>query len=82
MPHERACRVIGLYVPLQSRGGAREPMRVSWGDRPSADAWYLLVGPNAFTGMTFVHACKNVVTGNRGKCPRVIVRAPASEFAE
>ena len=28
-----------------SRGGAREPMRVSWGDRPSAGAWYLLVGP-------------------------------------
>ena len=28
-----------------SRGGAREPMRVSWGGRPSADAWYLLVGP-------------------------------------
>ena len=36
-----------------SRGGAREPVRVSWGDRPSADARYLMVGPNAFTGMTF-----------------------------
>ena len=52
-------------------------MRVSWGDRPSADAWYLLVGPARMQMFAIlyhrkapVHLKCETAESARG-CPRV-----------
>ena len=64
-----------------SRGGAREPVRESWGDRPSADARYLLVGPARLQMYTILYQRKapvNQKCETADKCPWV----PVGELAE